>query len=245
MSKTINPFKMFVGCIVPNWLLESDIVSLGAKLCYGRLCQYSGRNGRCFPSRNELARALGCVRETAWRYVKELEDAKLIEQIDNEYVFFHHPLMDDVADSQHDVAGLQHDVADSQPPIVLRESIKESLTPASLETSFPKQRFNKTKKLEYTPAFESWWKLYPTRNGIKVGKPDAFKKFLKITDLDSLTTATKAYAASKEVKEGYAKDAVRFLKEGVWEAWRGQRIDSKPIVDGFDRYKNQRPEDLA
>lgn len=91
---------------------------------------------------------------------------------------------------------------------------------------------------EYTPAFEEWWKLYPARNGIKVGKPDAFKKFLKIKDLEALTTATKAYASSKEVKEGYAKDGVRFLKEGVWEAWRGQRIDSKPIVDGFARYND-------
>lgn len=124
--QTINPYKMFVGCFVPNWLLESNIVSLGAKLCYARLCQYAGKNGKCFPSRTELARSLGCVRETAWRYVKELQDAKLINQIDKSYIFFHHPLMDDVADSQHDVAGLQHDVADSQPPI-RRESLKESI----------------------------------------------------------------------------------------------------------------------
>jgi hypothetical protein len=71
--QTINPFKMYVGAFVPNWLLESDIVSLGAKLCYGKLMQYSGRNGRCFPKQQTLAKDLGVSVPSISNYVNELE----------------------------------------------------------------------------------------------------------------------------------------------------------------------------
>lgn len=240
--QTFNPYKMYHGAYVPNWLLESNIVSLGAKLCFGKLMQYAGRDGQCFPKQQTLADDLGVSVPSISNYVNELELVKLIMRKDGYYLFLKHPL-NQLQDSEVQLQDTKVQLQDSEVPIVLIESVIESVnTPASLETDFPlpKQQINKTKKSvnHYSESFESWWKTYPARNGIKAGKPDAYKKFNKIDDVPGLILATKNYANSKEVKEGFAKDAVRFLKEGVWDAWQGQRIDSKPIVDGFARYND-------
>jgi hypothetical protein len=49
-----NPYRMWVGSFMPNWLSEQRI-SPGAKLTYGRLGQYAGRNGERHPGQKELA----------------------------------------------------------------------------------------------------------------------------------------------------------------------------------------------
>lgn len=69
--------------------------------------------------------------------------------------------------------------------------------------------------------FEKFWLLYPSRNGKKLGKADAKKKFLQIKteDLNALTTATENYTKSKMVMDGFAKDAKRFLSNDYWRDW--------------------------
>jgi hypothetical protein len=58
-NRLINPYKLFVGSFIPNWLLKREEISQGAKLCYARLCQYAGEDGECYPSQKKLAEALG------------------------------------------------------------------------------------------------------------------------------------------------------------------------------------------
>ena len=53
---------------------------------------------------------------------------------------------------------------------------------------------------EYTPDFESFWKIYPSRKGTKNGKPAAFKSWNKVLD-------------GKEINEGYLKLRISDLKE--------------------------------
>lgn len=74
----LNPWKLFVGSMVPNWLLERAELSAGAKLTYARLCQYAGRHGVAFPTQLELAAALGVSERHARRYLKELAEHDLI-----------------------------------------------------------------------------------------------------------------------------------------------------------------------
>lgn len=230
-------------------------------------CCLNDRTMRSFPSQGYIARTLGIAKITVNRYLKLLESVGYIERdLKNGVKTFYkltQPVVNIEVNSGFVLQGNEVGVISREPlPLSPENRINQNITNrintltqhptkteanASLNVAFPKPPINKTKKSvnHYSEGFEAWWKLYPARNGIKAGKPDAYKKFLKIEDIPSLITATKAYAASKEVKEGFAKDAVRFLKDGVWDAWRGQRIDSKPIVDAFDRYRNMKPEDLA
>lgn len=143
----INPYKQFHGSMIPNWLLKRTELSPGAKLCYARLAQFSGKDGECFPKQVTLAEELGVTRSMVIRYLKELRVMALIERKrrgltkSNRYFFLHHPWMEfakkaDLASSSSTntqevphVGSLvgaedeQPDVADLQlPPISRRES---------------------------------------------------------------------------------------------------------------------------
>lgn len=73
----------------------------------------------------------------------------------------------------------------------------------------------------YSEEFESLWKLYPSRNGVKAEKKAAFRKFknLKKIDKDALKKAILNYAKGPDAKRGFARDMVRFLKEDYWPMW--------------------------
>lgn len=72
--------------------------------------------------------------------------------------------------------------------------------------------------------FNKFWIIYPARNGIKLGKPEAKNKFFRLNDKDSLLIiqATINYANSKDVKAGIGiRDAHRFIRDGKGiERWR-------------------------
>lgn len=93
-----NPWQMFVGSFVPNWLMERTEVSAGAKLTYARLAQHSGRGCRSNPRVETLAKELGTSVRQTQRYLAELKEHGLIRVIDNsaqmrasEYRFLKHP----------------------------------------------------------------------------------------------------------------------------------------------------------
>ena len=78
MTKTFNPYKLFVGAFIPNWLMKRHELSFGAKCCYARLCQFAGENGKCFPTQDKLTTELGAGKRTVSKYIKELVDNELI-----------------------------------------------------------------------------------------------------------------------------------------------------------------------
>lgn len=98
--KKINPYKMFVGAFIPNFVLRRTELSDGAKLCYGRLSQYAGANGSAYPKIETIAKELGVSDRSAFRYIKELRNNGLITTINRSsssmpslYFFLDHPWM--------------------------------------------------------------------------------------------------------------------------------------------------------
>jgi len=73
-------------------------------------------------------------------------------------------------------------------------------------------------------AFEWFWKAFPSRNGKKLGKPEAQSLYLELTEEDKALAiqAAKNYSESEMVKDGVGiKDPKRFLKNGKgFESWR-------------------------
>ncbi len=72
----------------------------------------------------------------------------------------------------------------------------------------------------YTHEFEQWWTIYPTRSGSKGSKYSASNAWLKSTkfvSVDALLAATKRYADSQRVRDGFAKDAATWLNQRCWE----------------------------
>jgi Helix-turn-helix domain len=79
VGQRFNPYKRFLGIVIPEPVCKYRGVSLGAKLVYGRLCRYAGENGDAYPSVPTLGRELGISGKQARRYLRELEARKFIQ----------------------------------------------------------------------------------------------------------------------------------------------------------------------
>lgn len=95
-NKNIEVKNNFKYAQAPLWLMEREEVSQGAKLTYSSLVNFSGKRGT-YPSLEKLAKSIGTRSRTSIiKYLKELEDLKLIEIIrtgqskNNRYKFLSH-----------------------------------------------------------------------------------------------------------------------------------------------------------
>jgi Helix-turn-helix domain len=100
-GEPFNPYKLFIGSFVPNWLMRRTEISQGAKLCYARLAQYAGEGGHAHPAQETLARELAVSGRQVRKYVKELIASELLMTHQfglaqtNAYVFLWHKWMED------------------------------------------------------------------------------------------------------------------------------------------------------
>ena len=81
-------------------------------------------------------------------------------------------------------------------------------------------------------AFEAFWNLYPKRNGKKLLKKDAEKYFInkiKDAEIPLLMQAVQNYVESDTCKRGYARDAIRFLRNDFWRDWL--EPETKPMSE--------------
>jgi len=82
VGQPFNPYRLFYGVWIPEALLRFSDLTDGAKLCYGVLSRYAGDRGRCWPSQQELATALGGISvRNLRRHLKELESKGFIRVI--------------------------------------------------------------------------------------------------------------------------------------------------------------------
>jgi len=73
-----NPYKVFVGIFIPNLLIQNKNISPGAKITFGVLSQFAGKNGVCCPRQEKIAERMGVSRRQVIRYIEELKKEKLI-----------------------------------------------------------------------------------------------------------------------------------------------------------------------
>lgn len=64
---------------VPNFILESKDISVGAKLTYAMLLKYAREQDECFPGQDRLAADMGTSRQTVNTYIRQLREADLVD----------------------------------------------------------------------------------------------------------------------------------------------------------------------
>ena len=64
---------------VPNFILTNTQLSVGAKLTYAMLLKYAWADGACYPGQIKLAQDIGSGERSVRSYLKELENAALLE----------------------------------------------------------------------------------------------------------------------------------------------------------------------
>jgi hypothetical protein len=72
-GQPINPYNRMLGSQVPNAILQHKELSSTAKLLWGRLAQYAGKDGACFPSILLLAKEIGRSKRQVARGIVELK----------------------------------------------------------------------------------------------------------------------------------------------------------------------------
>jgi hypothetical protein len=80
MSKRFIPHKKYKGVFIPVSIVSYPGLPPLAKILYGTLCLYSGRNGACYPSQARLARDLGVTARHINTLLGKLEKAGFIER---------------------------------------------------------------------------------------------------------------------------------------------------------------------
>ena len=63
---------------VPNFILESKDISVGAKLTYAMLLKYAREKAESFPGQDRLAVDMGTGKRSIVRYIAELEKVGLL-----------------------------------------------------------------------------------------------------------------------------------------------------------------------
>jgi len=81
IGEPFNPHRRFNGVFVPLGLLRCRDIGDGAKLLYGRLCLFAGKDGECFADRTELAKEMGLSVASIGRQLEELVEAKFIRRV--------------------------------------------------------------------------------------------------------------------------------------------------------------------
>jgi hypothetical protein len=64
---------------VPNFILKDAKLSLGAKVTYSMFLHYAWHNDSCFPGQERLATDMGITQGRVSQFIKELQQAELIE----------------------------------------------------------------------------------------------------------------------------------------------------------------------
>lgn len=75
---TQNPVAREGFTQVPNFILRSPDLSLGAKIAYAMFLSYAWHNDSCFPGQDRLAADMGMSRSRVTEFVSELGKAGLI-----------------------------------------------------------------------------------------------------------------------------------------------------------------------
>lgn len=85
------------------------------------------------------------------------------------------------------------------------------------------------------PFFEDFWKTYPKRNGKKVGRKECLEYFKSFTngDREQVVIAASNYANSKDAREGFSRDPIRFLKKDFWRDWIGNTEGEDKPFENF------------
>ena len=84
-GQPFNPFKQFTGTFIPEAVCRHKGLSPNAKLVYGRLCRFAGKNGRAYPAVETLAKENGIGKTQARRALRELQASKFIKSDGKHY----------------------------------------------------------------------------------------------------------------------------------------------------------------
>ena len=150
--RRFNPWRQFVGSMIPNALMRYPGLSHLAKLVWGRLAQYAGQNGACYPAQATLATELATNERQIRRALAELVQEQFLGMITRgragtRYYFLWHPCFDQAEPLP------KHPLLLPQVVLKIADDAKKIRTlPTEIRTNCPPKRIRKRTRKKRTPT---------------------------------------------------------------------------------------------
>lgn len=184
--------------------------------------------GQVVVSQETLAKELGLGRQKVRRALGVLEKSGNINQRTNQRVSVvticnwsrYQAEQDDVNQSDNHLTTNDQPPANHSPTRSKEEEESKELQEARLRS---KNRFSR------------FWESYPRRDGKRAGKAKAEAKFVKFSEADQEAAILAAghYADSRQARDGFARDAHRFLAADEWRVWLQPEDSGDPAWKEF------------
>jgi len=108
VGEPFNPYRRFNVLLIPEAMARSKDLLPTAKLVYGRLFRYAGKDGRCWPAVATLAEECALSERMTFKLLNNLESKGYIQRVNrfnqyrgqqsNWYLFLWHPIFDEWED---------------------------------------------------------------------------------------------------------------------------------------------------
>ena len=236
----INPHRLWLGILIPMTILSSDL-SLGAKLLFGLLNKYAGRNAKCFPRQRKLAYDMGCSERQIRRYVKELVDEELIKiqppTLDEQYnkynFIWHSGYYEDPQDRS-----VTHPIGQTCP----QEQVKPVLTDKRIIEENQLSFYKKNKKTLSLPKKRQRRRtaegLFVNQEPKEVPLPPSIKPLVDY--YYKIIPITRPGSGTKTMEENVK--ALQKLKRGTllgkfYPKYEGRKFTDNEIIKVFDAHK--------
>lgn len=231
----INPFKLFIGAFIPNWLCSRKEISQGAKLTYAQLCRHAGQGGVAWPALETLGEEIGTTERQIRRYVDELVEQKLIETEQrglrqcNRYFFLEHEWMSTPDRTQ------TSDQERTNTPTQERTQMSGPSVRESLEVESKKENYS---------SFDDFWNVYPRREG----KVDALKAWKALKpDAELLLRIIHNLSRYADTEKRFIPLPATYLRGRRWEDGPtvAEVAAPKPLPQAVTRARSENDEAMA
>jgi hypothetical protein len=252
-QKIINPYRLFVGSFLPNWLMTRQELMPSAKIVYARLCQYAGKNGKAFPSQFTLGRELGITDRQTRRCLKQLEDFKLIKTVrsgkrmNNHYLFLDHPWMysdDELEENDTEklsTGGQKCPVTKGGDRTHMSGSDRTHMSGPYKRESYEE---NHTNTLCVSTRFENFWSSIPS-GWRREDKKKCFQLFKKINPDDQLLDKmTEAMVLQESERQKLIKNRQWVPNRKMVKTWISQRSWENEILTEKEIQNDYKPKSV-
>lgn len=79
MFTTFNPYKLFTGAFIPEWLMSLKNLSASDKLVWAYLAKCAGQKGFCWPEQKKIAERCGMSERTVVTSIGKLSELNFIK----------------------------------------------------------------------------------------------------------------------------------------------------------------------
>lgn len=233
--EVINPYKLFNGIFIPDGVYNCIDISLLAKVVYGRLLRYAGKDGVAYPKQATIAEEMGKTTRQIQKVIRELREIGLIRitkgnplnHETNKYEFLYSAILG-LPDTKKSSPPM--DTKKSSPPI--KEShIKESHNNNNYLVIFKHyiEKENLIKHKNFTDSMKKSIELFIKKT--KCSFEDCINVIDRHNSLVSNSTTSNFPVKARTFQELFGQ-----------KVYNGQELIGEQYLDGGKYYQLKQPE---